>query len=91
MRPMLALPVGSTEEEVRQQREWQQRCHVLGSWPVVQRQIRLSLLTWLADACEGVSQWPGTDDELLVVPDQEWWRGSWARVRVSVEVLDGIP
>lgn len=45
------------------------------------------LCEWLADAAEGVSQWPGTLDELVVVALDD--SRVWHRVRLRVEIVDG--
>lgn len=81
--PPLALPEGDPERRlVGGQR-------AAGAWDGVEQAIREAVVeTAWADGASVF--WPGAHpDELHVTLDER--RGAWARVRVTVELLDGLP
>jgi hypothetical protein len=106
-RPMLALPVGPEGADIARGREWGPRLHVRGRWPEVERELSAVLHAALADPDRahivriGGKDWafsgPSAAGELLHgAPLQFIGRPrdpAWAlvRVRMSVEVLDGLP
>lgn len=59
-------------------------------WAAFERRTTATVCEFLADACEGVQAWPGADDELIVVPVDQTDGRKWARVRLRIEVLDGL-
>lgn len=81
---MLALPEGHADAA----RRFIDRCRVTGPWPAVEREAAEALVR-LAVGLDNLTFWPtDQDDELFI--GLPWTGQSWARVRVSVEVLDGI-
>lgn len=83
--PQPALPEGESDSW----RRYRDRCAVVGPWPGLERSIRDWLVetAWLR--CDGPRHaWPTPrPDELEIIAGD----GRWARVRVTVEVLDGLP
>lgn len=67
--------------------------HVDGPWPAIQTRIRDAIVETAWEHGERVGLYPGDrPDELLVDLEPDNPRlARWARVRVTVEVLDGMP
>jgi hypothetical protein len=84
--PVLALPEGEADSW----RRYRDRCTVRGPWPTIEAQILAQLTdrAWRMDD-RTFGFWPAFDDDpgLLEWEDQS---GGWARIRVTVEVLDGV-
>ena len=102
--PMLALPVGPEGREMAAYHDWRERCEIVGPWLRLERDLAESLTAALVDY-DGAHllDWGGKRWMFAGAPGQQLvggpllFRGdqhdpAWARVRVrvSVEVLDGV-
>ena len=78
---MLALPEGEKDAW----RRYRERSTVAGPWPAIEREIAAQVVRTAWN--HWWSAWPADRaDELHV-----YRGGGWALVRVTVEVLDGLP